>query len=397
MNELFHKKRIYLDYAATTPLDVRVLQAMEPYWTEIYGNPASIHIFGQEALNAIEESRAMVASVIGAARDEVIFTGSGSESDNTAVKSTCFALRERGNHIITSSIEHSAVLNACSFMESQGFDVTYLPVDGDGIVDPDSIRRAITNKTILVSIQHGNNEIGTIQPLKDIGEITREFSVTFHTDAVQTFGHNKIDVNEMKLDLVSFSAHKIYGPKGIGGLYVRKDTPFIPLIHGGRQEAGLRGSTHNVPGIVGMGKAAELALLEMQEDEERICKLRDRLLTKIRSSIEGVNLNGSLKSRLANNINLSFNQVEGDSLVMNLDLEGVACSSRSACASKSTEPSHILTAIGLSPVRAGETLRMTLGRFTSEQEIDTVYNILERSVSHLRSLAAFGEQLNSNH
>ena len=381
-----------MDYAATTPVDPRVREAMEPYWSVKFGNPSSIHSFGQEASEAVEEARKSVSTLIGADPSEIVFTGGGTESDNTAIKGVCHALREKGNHIITTAIEHHAVLYTCEFMASQGFEVTFLPVDKDGIVDPSHIKKAITKKTILISVMHANNEVGTVQPISEMGSIAKERSVLFHTDAVQTFGHLKIDVEKMGIDLLSLSAHKLYGPKGTGALYIRKGTPIVPYMHGGAQERGMRASTHNVAGIVGLGKAAEIADEEMEAEQERIQNLRNRLLDNIHQKIEGIHLNGHRHKRLPNNLNISFENVEGEAILMNLDLEGIAASSGSACSSGSTEPSHVLLALGLSPELARGSLRLTLGKFTTEEEIDRVADVLARTLNHLRSLSPFGKE-----
>ena len=380
-----------MDYAATTPVDPRVREAMDPYWCEKFGNPASIHSYGQENLEAVEAARKNVADLLNADPSEIVFTSSGTEADNTAIKSTGNALWKKGNHIITTAIEHPAVLRTCEFMARQGFQVTYLPVGKMGIVDPSDIKKAITKKTVLISIMHANNEVGSIQPLSEIGAIAKEKSILFHTDAVQTFGHLEIDVVKMNIDLLSLSAHKLYGPKGVGALYIKKGTPFVPLMHGGSQENGKRSSTLNVPGIVGLGKAAEIAQKEMKTEYQKITKLRNRLRDTILKRVDGIHLNGSPDKRLPNNLHISIENVEGESLLMNLDLEGIAASSGSACSSKSTEPSHVLTALGLSPEMARGSLRITLGRFTTEQDVDSVSDALVRIVHHLRSLSPFGE------
>lgn len=381
--------RVYMDYAATTPVDPRVRKAMEPFWTEKFGNPSSIHSFGQETLEAVETARKQVSCLIKADPSEIVFTSGGSESDNTAVKSVVFALREKGNHIITSGIEHHAVYHTCEFLTSQGFDVTFLPVDENGMVDTSAVKNAITGKTILISIMHGNNEVGSVQPVADIGTIARSHSVLFHTDAVQSYGHLEIDVDKMNIDLLSLSAHKLYGPKGVGALYIRKGTPFIPFMHGGAQEKGRRSSTSNVTGIVGLGKASEIAGEEMVKEHTLVKGLRDSLLKKIQDRIEEVKLNGHPIQRLPNNIHLSIEHVEGESLLMNLDLEGIAVSSGSACSAGSTEPSHVLTAMGLSPDQSRGSVRISLGRFSTEEEVNRVADTLEHVVSHLRSLSSF--------
>lgn len=382
-------KRIYMDYAATTPVDHRVVEAMSPFFNERFGNPSSIHSFGQDALEAIECARKSVAVVLGADMPEIVFTSGGTEADNAAIQGVCHALKEKGNHIITSSIEHHAVLRCCEFMETQGFEVTYLPVSTDGFVDPEDFKKTITEKTVLISIMHANNEIGTVQPIREIGTIAKQRSIIFHTDAVQTFGHLDISVEEMGIDLLSISAHKLYGPKGIGALYIKKGIPFTPLIHGGGQEGGRRSSTHNVPGIVGLGRAAEIAGEEMSAEGKRVSSLRDRLLNRIQERIEGVHLNGHRIQRLPNNINMTIENVEGEAVLMNLDLEGIAVSSGSACSSGSEEPSHVLTALGLSMSLARGSLRITLGRYTTEEEVDHVVEVLTGVVHHLRSLSPF--------
>ncbi|MFC1502236.1 cysteine desulfurase NifS [bacterium] len=381
--------RIYMDYAATTPVDDRVRKAMEPYWTEKFGNPSSIHGFGQETMEAVEIARKNVASLLHTNPSEIIFTSGGSESDNTAIKSISLALREKGNHIITSNIEHHAVYHTCEFMTSQGFDVTFMPVDSTGILDPSDVEKAITKKTVLISIMHANNEIGSLQPITEIGSIARKNGVLFHTDAVQSYGHLEIDVNKMGIDLLSLSAHKLYGPKGIGALYLRKDTPFVPFMHGGSQEQGRRSSTSNVTGIVGLGKASELAEKEMVKEHQDVKRLRDKLLDKIQNQIDGVHLNGHPTHRLPNNIHLSIDHVEGESLLMNLDLEGIAVSSGSACSAGSTEPSHVLTGLGLSLDQSKGSVRISLGKFNTEQEVDFVADTLKRVVEQLRSLSPF--------
>ncbi len=384
-------KRIYMDYAATTPLDSRVLKAMDPFLNEKFGNPSSIHSYGQETQAAVETARTQVADLLNAKPSEIVFNSGGTESDNTAIKGVCYALRDKGAHVITSAIEHHAVLYCCKFMAFQGFNVTFLPVGRDGIVDPSDVEKAIRHDTVLISIMHANNEIGTLQPISEIGAIAREKSVLFHTDAVQTFGHIETDVNKMNVDLLSLSAHKVYGPKGVGALYIKKGTPLIPLLHGGGQEQERRSSTHNVPGIVGLGKAAEIAREKMIGEEKTVSHLKEKLLNQIQQEIEGIDLNGHRTQRLPNNINISIKHVEGEALLMSLDLEGIAVSSGSACSSGSTEPSHVLTALGLSPESASGSLRLTLGKYTDEKEIDMVADVLQKTVSHLRSLSSFGK------
>ncbi len=381
--------RIYMDYAATTPTDPRVVEAMQPFWTEKFGNPSSIHSFGQETKDAVEQSRQNVATLLGAEPDEIIFTGSGTEADNTAIKSIGFALKEQGNHIITTAVEHHAILHACDFLESQGFEVTTLSIDSEGKISLYELEKAVKKSTILISIMHANNEVGTIQPIAETGAMAQKHSILFHTDAVQTVGHEQIDVHKMGINLLSLSAHKFNGPKGIGALYMRKGTPFIPFMDGGAQELGRRSSTHNVTGIVGLGKAAEIALTEMEEEHKRIRGFRDQLIQRL-LDIPNSRLNGHKTERLANNINVSFDDVEGESLLMNLDLEGIAASSGSACSSGSTDPSHVLLALGLTTDEARGSLRVSLGRFTTQEEIDRAGNVIEDVVKHLRSLAPGG-------
>ena len=380
-------KRIYLDYAATTPVHPEVLKAMLPYYTDAFGNPSSIYSYGQEAKGAVEGARAKVAGLIGARDEEIVFTSGGAEADNFAIKGIAYANESKGNHIITSSIEHHAVIETCKFLERRGFDVTYLPVDEYGMVDPDDVRKAITDKTILLSVMHANNEIGTIEPIAEIAKIAKEAEIYFHTDAVQTVGHIPVDVNDLGMDLLSMSAHKLHGPKGVGALYVRKGTKITPVMHGGEQERRRRASTENVAGIVGFGKAMELAQEEMGHGTERLTILRDRFIKGLLDNIDGTRLNGHPEMRLPNNINISVNYVEGESMVLNLDLEGICASTGSACSSSSLKPSHVLLAIGLVPEQAHGSLRFTLGRLTEEGDIVQVLEVLSRIVSKLRAMS----------
>ena len=380
-------RNIYLDYAATTPTHPEVVKAMLPYFTDIFGNPSSIYACAQQAKAAIEEARAGIASFIGARDEEVVFTSGGTESDNAAIKGVAYAREDKGNHIITSSIEHHAVLETCEFLEKRGFRITRLPVDEYGMVSPDDVRKAITDTTILISIMHANNEIGTIQPITEIGRIARESGIYFHTDAVQTVGHLPIDVDKMGVDLLSMSAHKLYGPKGTGALYIRKGTRLVPFMHGGGQERGRRASTENVAGIAGFGKAIELARQEVDEEAERITHLRDRLIKGIQERIDHTRLNGHPVNRLPNNINISVEFVEGESMCLSLDLEGICASTGSACSSGSLEASHVLLALGLPPMQAHGSLRFTLGKWTTEADIDYVLEVLPRIVSRLRAMS----------
>jgi len=385
-------RKIYLDYAATTPTDPEVLKAMLPYFTDRFGNPSSIHSFGQEAKAAVEKARREIASFLGAKQDEIIFTSGGSESDNFAIKGVAYANKHKGNHIITSSIEHHAVIKSCEFLEKMGFEVTYIPVNKDGLVDPEDVKKAITDKTILISIMHASNEIGTIQPIKEIGKIAREKKIYFHSDAVQTFGHLHINVDELNVDLLSVSAHKLCGPKGIGILYVRKGTKIVSFIHGGGQERKRRASTENVPAIVGFGKAVEIAKKTMDEEVKKLVILRDKLIKGILEKIDNVYLNGHPVRRLPNNVNVSVESIEGESMLLNLDMEGIAASTGSACTSASLEASHVLLALGLSHELAHGSLRFTLGRYTEKEDINKVLEILPKIVKKLRSISPLWEK-----
>ena len=380
-------RRIYLDYNATTPLHPGVLEAVLPYYKSVFGNASTIYSFGQEARKAIDDAREALACLIGAEPEEIVFTSGGTEADNFALKGVASALKGKGGHIITSSIEHHAVLFACKYLEKMGKKITYLPVDRYGWLDPDRVKEAITNKTVLISITHANNEIGTIEPIAEIGKIARECGVYFHTDAVQTVGKIPIDVNELGMDLLSLSAHKFYGPKGVGALYIRKGTKIHPLIHGGEQERKRRAGTENVPGIVGLGEASKIAGKEMKQEYSHVKKLRDELENKIKDNIDYIRFNGHPTERLSNTSNVSFEFIEGESLVLNLDLKGVAASTGSACASGSLEPSHVLSAIGVPPAIAQGSIRFSLGRENKEEDIDyTVENLVE-IVGRLREMS----------
>lgn len=380
-------KRIYLDYAATTPADPVAVKAMLPYFSEQFGNASSMHSFGREAKAAIEGAREKVASLLGASPEEIIFTSGGTESNNFVIKGAAYIGEKKGNHIITSSIEHHAVIEPCKFLEKKGFKVTRVPVDKYGLVNPEDIRKAITDKTILISIMHANNEVGTIEPIAEIGKIAKDEDVYFHTDAVQTFGHIPINVDEFNLDLLSVSSHKLYGPKGVGAVYVRKGTRISPLFHGGEQERNRRASTENVPGIVGFGKAVELAKENMEKEAKELTALRDKLIKGISEKIKHVHLNGHPAKRLPNNVDVAIEFVEGEALLLNLDLEGVAASTGSACSSSSLEPSNVLLALGLSHELAHGSLRFTLGRYTKSEDIDYVLEILPRIVGKLRAMS----------
>ncbi|MCC7203191.1 MAG: cysteine desulfurase [Nitrospirae bacterium] len=378
--------RIYLDNAASTPTRPEVIDAMQPFFKNCFGNPSSGHFFGKETANAINEARSRIAQMIGARDEEIIFLSGGTESDNLAIFGTAYANRDKGRHIITTKIEHSAVLEPCRFLEREGWKVTYLPVTGDGFVDPDDVRAAISDDTILISVMHANNEIGTIQPLKEIGLIAKKFDVYFHTDAVQTFSHIPAKVDDYLADLLSFSSHKFYGPKGAGGLYVRKGTAISPHLYGGTQEFRLRGGTENVPGIVGMGKAAQMSMLEMDAQISYITSLRDKLMKSL-LEIEGVRLNGHEKQRLPNNINIVVDYVDSEAMIINLDFKGIAVSSGGACISAMKGPSHVLTAIGLSYEEARSSLRITLGKDNTEEELGYFLDVFKDVVNNLRDMS----------
>jgi len=380
-------KRIYLDYAATTPVDPRVLKAMKPYFSEKFGNTMSLHSFGQEAKTALEESREIVANLMGAKPSEVIFTSSATESNNLALKGVALANKNKGRHIIISSIEHACVVESAKWLEKQGFEVTRLKVDKYGLVDPEDVKKAIKKETILVSIMHANNEIGTIEPIEKIGKICKERGVYFHTDAAQTFGKIPIDVNKMNIDLMTVSSHKMYGPKGVGALFVREGTKIEPILHGGGHEMGLRSSTVNVAGIVGFATACKICKKEMKKEGERLTKLRDKLIKGILEEVPGSHLNGHPTERLANNANFSFWGVEGESIVIQLDLMGIAASTGSACSSEKLQASHVLLAIGLRPEQAHGSLRLSLGKWTKEKDIDYILGVLPKVIKRLRKIS----------
>jgi cysteine desulfurase len=380
-------KRIYLDYAATTPAHPDVVQAMLPYFSDIFGNPSSLHSFGQEARVGVEKARSILADFIGAKTEEIVFTSGGTESDNFAIKGVAYANQKKGNHIITSSVEHHAVLAPCRFLEQNGFEITVLPVDKYGMVDPADVKKAIKPGTVLVSVLHASNEVGTIQPIAEIGRITREAGVSFHTDAVQTFAHIPIDVNELNVDLLSLSGHKLYGPKGVGALYIRKGTRMVSFLQGGEQEDGRRGSTYNVPGIVGLGKAIEIARNEMAQDALRLSGYRDKLISGLKDKIDYFKLNGHPQKRLPNNINISIAFVEGEATLLSLDYEGICASTGSACSSESSEPSHVLTAMQVPVEEARCSIRFSLGRWTIDSDIDRVISVLPPLVSKLRAMS----------
>lgn len=380
-------RRIYLDHNATTPLRPEVLEVMLSYYKNVFGNASTIYSFGQEARKAVDDAREALACLIGAEPKEIVFTSGGTEADNFALKGVASALKGKGGHIVISSIEHHAVLFTCKYLEKMGKKITYLPVDKYGWLDPERVKEAITNQTILISIIHANNEIGTIEPIAEIGKIARTCGVYFHTDAVQTVGKIPINVNELGIDLLSLSAHKFYGPKGVGALYIRKGTKIHPLIHGGEQERKRRAGTENVPCIVGLGEAAKIASKEMKQEYSHVKDLRDKLENKIKDNIDYIRLNGHRTERLPSTSNISFEFIEGESLILNLDLKGIAASTGSACASGSLEPSHVLLAIGVPPAIAQGSIRFSLGRDNQKEDIDyTVENLVE-IVGRLREMS----------
>ncbi|PRX24226.1 cysteine desulfurase [Orenia metallireducens] len=382
-------KRVYMDNGATTPTAPEVLEVMKPYFTDVFGNASSFHSFGREARNAITEARDSVAKLIGADDSrEIVFTSGGTEADNYAIKGVAEALEKKGKHIITSSIEHHAVLHTCQYLEKKkGFEVTYLPVDEDGMVNPADVKDAIKEDTILITIMMANNEVGTIQPIVKIGEIAKEAGVTFHTDAVQAVGSIPVDVNQLNVDLLSLSGHKFNAPKGIGALYIRKGTKVAKYLHGGAQERNRRATTENVPGIVGLGKACEIALNAMDEKSAKLIALRDRLISGIEEQVDYVKLNGHRTERLPGNVNFSIRYIEGESILMKLDLEGIAASSGSACTSGSLDPSHVLLAMGLTHEVAHGSLRLTLGNYNTEEDVDRILDVLPKVVTDLRAMS----------
>lgn len=385
------KPFIYLDNAATTKTAGEVMDAMLPWFTEDYGNPSSIYSLGAKSKEAVTQAREIIAGSLGAQTEEIYFTAGGSESDNWALKATAEAYEEKGKHIITSKIEHHAILHTCQYLEKHGFEVTYLGVDENGIVDPEELEAAIRPDTILISIMFANNEIGTIQPIEKIGEIAKKHGVLFHTDGVQAYGQLPIDVDKYHIDMLSASGHKLNGPKGIGFLYIRKGIKIRSFVHGGQQERARRAGTENVPGIVGMGAAAKRALRIMEEKRKKETELRDYLIGRIEAEVPYCRLNGDRTRRLPNNVNFSFQFVEGESLLIMLDMEGICASSGSACTSGSLDPSHVLLAIGLPHEIAHGSLRLTLSEETTREEIDTVVEAVKKIVNRLRAMSPLYE------
>ena len=388
------KRKIYMDYSATTPVKKEVLEAMMPYFSENFGNASSFHSFGRDAKNILDKSRETVANLINAKPNEVYFTAGGTESDNWAIEGVAFAHKSKGNHIITSKIEHHGILHVCEYLEKHhGFEITYLDVDADGRVNPEDVEKAITDKTILISVMFANNEVGTIQPIKEIGEIAKKHNVIFHTDAVQAAGNIPIDVKELNIDLMSMSSHKIYGPKGIGALYIRTGVKLHTFVHGGAQERRRRAGTENIPGIVGYAKACELAKANMDEHIERLTSLRTKLIDGILERIPHTKVNGSLKYRLPGNVNFSFEFIEGEGILLMLDMLGIGASSGSACTSGSLDPSHVLMAMGLPHEIAHGSLRLSIGDFTTEEDIDYIIENLPKIIERLRSMSPLYNKL----
>ena len=378
-------RHIYLDYAATTPMCPEAIEAMLPYFRELSGNPSAAHSYGQKSKALVGPAHGNAGALLGCAWDEVIFTGGGTESNNTIIKGVADAQRDKGDHIICSSIEHSSTLEPCRYLARRGFQITFVPVDGMGAIDPGEVKKVITDKTILISIMHANNEVGTIQPITEIGQIARERGIPFHTDAVQSFGHMPLDVGEMGLNYLSMSAHKCYGPKGIGGLYIRKGSPYTPLLHGGGQERGRRSGTHNIPGIAGFSKAMELARAEMETNTTFLFKLRRRLIDGLTSNCHGVKINGHPEHVLPHIINITFTGVNNQALLEALDTEGIYISKGAACGAAHKDPSHVLLAMGLTPEQAHNTVRLSLGKWNTEREIEEVINIIPSIVEKMRT------------
>ena len=380
-------RKVYFDNAATTRVKDKVIEEMQKYYSELYGNPSSIYNFGQLAKKAVESSREKVARLLNSNPDEIYFTGGGSEADNWAIKGILSANEKKGNHIITTKIEHHAILHTCEYLEKKGAEVTYLDVDENGLVDIKQLEESIKDNTVLISIMFANNEIGTVQPIKEIGEIAKKHDIYFHTDAVQAVGNEVIDVKDMNIDLLSLSAHKIHGPKGVGALYIKKGTRIHNLIHGGAQEKNKRAGTENVPGIAGLGKAADIAYNNFDQKREKLIKLRDRLIEKIDKEIPECQLNGHREKRLPGNVNFSFKYIEGESLLLYLDMEGISASSGSACTSGSLDPSHVLMSIGLPHEIAHGSLRLSLSDYNTEEDVDYTVEKLINVVKRLRQMS----------
>lgn len=380
-------KQIYFDHNATTPVDGEVFQAMKPFLTEQWGNPSSIHWAGRGPHKAIDEAREQICEFMGCSSVELVITSSGSESDNLAIKGVAYAKKKKGNHIITTKVEHPAVLNPCKFLEREGFNVTYLGVDKDGMLDLDELRAAITPETTLITIMFANNETGVVFPIKEIGAIAREHKITFHTDAVQSAGKIPINVKDLNVDLLSISGHKLYGPKGVAALFVRRGVRIVPLIHGGHHERNRRGGTENVAGIVGLAKACEVAMRDMAEESARVAKLRDRLEKGLLEAIPVLRINGKRDSRIPNTANVAFDFVEGESLLLSMDMLGIAAASGSACTSGSLESSHVLNAMGVKAELTHGSIRFSLGRSNTEEEVDYLIKEMPPIVERIRGMS----------
>jgi cysteine desulfurase len=380
-------RKIYLDHNATTPVHPEVLEVMLPYLKEKFGNPSSIHGFGREAKVALEEAREKVAGLLGVSSNEIFFTSGGTESDNLAVKGTAFANRKKGFHIITSKIEHHAILESCKFLEKEGFEVTYLPVNSQGLVDPDDLKKTIRDETTLVSIMYANNEVGTIQPIEELSKISNEKGIHFHTDAVQALGKIPVNLQKSNVDMLSISSHKIYGPKGVGAIFIRKGVRITPWSHGGHHERSRRAGTENIPGIVGFAKALELVVKELEGQNKHLRSLTEAFYKKLVDTIPDVILNGDLERRIPNTLNLSFKGVEGESIILSLDLKGVAVASGSACTSGTLEPSHVLSAMGIDPAIAQGAIRFSFGRDNTMEDVEYVASLLPEIVERLRSMS----------
>lgn len=381
-------RQVYLDYSATTPVKKEVLDTMLPYFTEIYGNPSSLYSVSAPSKEAIAVARGQVASLINAEPKEIFFTSGGTEADNWAIMGVADALKKKGNHIITTKIEHHAVLHTCEYLEKRGYDITYLDVDAEGRVNPADLENAITDKTILISVMFVNNEVGTVEPIKELAAIAKEHKILFHTDAVQALGNVDIDVKELGIDLMSMSGHKIYGPKGVGALYIRKGVRLSNHMHGGAQESKKRAGTENLAGIVGFGKAAELAKDHLAEHIQHCSQLRNYLIEQVQANLEDVYVNGSMEHRHPGNANLTFEYIEGEAMLLYLDMHGISVSTGSACSSASLTPSHVLTALGVPVERIHGTLRMTVGDMTTKEDIDYVVEALVKVVNKLREISS---------
>lgn len=392
MTRMAEKRTVYLDYSATTPVKDEVLKEMIPWFSENYGNPSSIYSIGQKSKEALDLARSRVASLIGADKKEIFFTSTGTESDNWALFGVFEALKAKGNHIISSNFEHHAVLHGCQQLEKRGAQVTYVPVNSEGLIDPKDVEAAITDKTILISVMMVNNEIGTVQPIKEIAQIAKKHGVLLHTDAIQAAGNLPIDVKDLGVDLLSISAHKIYGPKGVGALYIRKGLRISNFMHGGGQEGGKRSGTENLAGIVGFGKAAELSKINFESHVEHVSKLRDYFLDQVMKRIPKVDINGSMEFRHPGNISLAFDYIEGEGILILLDQKGIAVSTGSACNSASLNPSHVLSAIGLPIERVHGTIRFTMGDLTTQEDVDYVLDALVEVVEKLRSISSVSEK-----